>query len=119
MVMTSYVQYQKILDFMEDQKVYNMPNKNLKGSIGFQGVEFMTPKGPIGIFYDRFCRDDEMWFLNPEYIAVHHRPGWGWFDDDNTVFLRTGNDSYNALYGGYYENLIIPSAHACIYGLAV
>lgn len=119
MIIVGYTQYRKILEFMEDQKVYNLPATNLKGNISFKGVEFMTSRGPIGIFVDRFVADDEIWFLNSKFIEVHHRPGFGWFDDDGTVFLRkSGSDEYEARYGGYYENYITPTFHGCITGLA-
>ena len=86
----------------------------------FQGVEFMSTRGPIGIFVDRFCQDDRIYFLNDNFIERHHRPDFGWFDDDGTVFLRTADsDDYEARYGGYYQNYIVPTAHGCLYGLAV
>jgi hypothetical protein len=120
MIMTSYAQYQNILALLEDQKVYNLPNRNIKGNLSFQGVEFMSTRGPIGIFVDRFCQDDRIYFLNDNFIERHHRPDFGWFDDDGTVFLRTADsDDYEARYGGYYENYIVPTAHGCLYGLAV
>jgi hypothetical protein len=120
MICTSYTQFRKILDFMEDQKVYNLPNRNIKGNLSFQGVEFMSTRGPVGIFADRFCDEDRMYFLNDDFVEVHHRPGFGWFDDDGTVFLRGNNtDDYEARYGGYYENYITPTAHGCLKGLAV
>lgn len=120
LICTSYVQLEKILEFMEDQKVYNLPNRNVKGQLSFSGVEFMSSRGPIGIFADRFCEDDRMYFLNDNFIEVHHRPGFGWFDDDGTVFLRSSDsDEYEARYGGYYENYITPTAHGCLTGLAV
>lgn len=119
-VMTSYAQFRNILALLEDQKVYNLPNKNLKGAMSFSGVEFMSTRGPIGIFVDRFCEDDRIYFLNDDYVEVHHRPGFGWFDDDGTVFLRkTDEDAYNARYGGYYENFITPTAHGLLKGLSV
>ena len=120
MIMTSYEQFQNILALLEDQKVYNLPNKNLKGALSFQGVEFMSTRGPIGIFVDRFCEKDRVYFLNDSFIECMHRPDFGWFDDDGTVFLRLANsDSYEARYGGYYENYITPTAHGLLKGLAV
>ena len=120
MIMTGYTQFQKMLALMEDQKVYNLPNRNIKGQMSFQGVEFMSTRGPIGIFVDRFCPDDRVFFLNDDFIEVHHRPDFGWFDDDGTVFLRVANkDSYDARYGGYYENYITPTPHGVLYNLAL
>lgn len=120
MIMTGYSQFQNILALLEDQKVYNLPNRNLKGNLSFQGVEFMSTRGPIGIFTDRFCEDERVYFLNDDFIECHHRPDFGWFDDDGTVFLRKdGIDSYEARYGGYYENFITPTAHGVLHNLAI
>jgi|GEM_PF-2136797 len=118
LVMCHYNQFRKILALLEDQKVYNLPNRNLKGSLSFQGIEYMSTRGPIGIFVDRFCEEGQIWFLNDDFIETHHRPDFGWFDDDGTVFLREqGSDSYGARYGGYYENFITPTAHGCLHNL--
>jgi hypothetical protein len=118
-VITNYNQIRKILAQLEDQKVYNLPNKNLKGHIGFDGIQIMTSRGAIGLFADRMCDEDKMYFLNEEFISRYHRPDFGWFDDDGTVFLRTPDDedSYEARYGGYYENLIDPTFQGVLYNL--
>lgn len=120
MIMCSYAQFRNILALLEDQKVYNLPNRNLKGAMSFQGVEFMSTRGPVGIFCDRFCPDKRVYFLNDDFMEVHHRPDFGWFDDDGTVFLRSSStDAYGARYGGYYQNYITPTAHGLLDGLAV
>ena len=119
-IMTGYEQSRNIKAFLEDQKVYNLPNKNLKGHAGFTGIEYVHEAGSIGLFVDRFCDVDKVYFLNDNYIEVHHRPGFGWFDEDGTVFLRLSEeDFYEARYGGYYENFITPTFHGFLYGLAV
>lgn len=122
MAMTSYTQFAKILNLLEDQKTYNLParSESLKGQISFKGVELMTSSGPIPLFVDRFCDNDRMYYLNDNFITSVHRPGFGWFDDDGTVFLRdSGADTYSARYGGYYENYIVPTFHGVRTGLAV
>ena len=121
MLMVGFEQYRNILALMEDQKVYNLPNKNLKGHMGFEGLEWVGAAGQkIGIFIDRFAKVDTLYALNDSRIECHHRPGFGWFDDDGTVFLRLQNDdAYGARYGGYYENFIIPTGHGFLEGLAV
>jgi hypothetical protein len=119
MIMCGFEQYQNILAFLEDQKVYNLPNKNLKGAPGFEGIEYLSNGKRIGIFIDRFCDEDKIYFLNDSRIECHHRPGFGWFEDDGTVFLRLADDdAYGARYGGYYENFITPTGHGFLYGLA-
>lgn len=121
MLMVSYEQWQNLLALLEDQKVYNLPNKNLKGHMGFSGVEYVGAGGVrIGIFIDRFADLDKVYALNDDAIECHHRPGFGWFDDDGTVFLRMQDeDSYSARYGGYYQNYIKPTAHGFLHNLAV
>lgn len=122
LIITSFTQFRKILNLLEDQKQYQLDPKamDLKGKISFKGVEFMSSAGAVGIFPERFCEDDRMYFLNDAYITSYHRPDFGWFEDDGTVFLREASeDSYSARYGGYYENYIVPSFHGVLTGLAV
>jgi hypothetical protein len=120
MIICNYNQYRKILAQLEDQKRYNLPNKNVKGHLGFSGVEYMGTKGAVGIFVDRFCPEDKIFFLNDKHITRYARPGGvEWFSEDKTVFLRTADeDVLEARYGGYLENMITPSAHAVLHNLA-
>lgn len=121
LIMTSFTQYRKIMNLLEDQKQYVVEPRSadLKGKLSFKGLEFMSAAGAIGIFPERFCEDDRLYCLNTNYIAAHHRPDFGWFDDDGTVFLRSASaDSYEARYGGYYQNWIVPSFQGVITGLA-
>lgn len=121
-LVTSYTQYRKILNFLEDKKVYMIDPRasELKSKVSFKGVEYISDAGPIGIFADRMVEDDRMYALNDDFITSHHRPDFGWFDDDGTVFLRkAGDDAYEARYGGYYENYIIPTFQGVVTGLAI
>jgi hypothetical protein len=119
MIVMNYNQFQKVLAQLEDQKRYQLPNRNVKGNLSFSGVEFMSTRGPVGIFTDRFCDEDKIYFLNDNFISRSHRPDFGWFKDDGTVFLRAADlDEYEARYGGYFENVIVPTAHGVLYGLA-
>jgi hypothetical protein len=120
MIICNYNQYRKILAQLEDQKRYNLPNKNVKGHLGFSGVEYMGTSGSVGIFVDRFCPEDKIFFLNDKFIHRYHRPGGAeWFQDDKTVFLRTvDEDVLEARYGSYMENFITPSAHGVLHNLA-
>lgn len=120
-LITSYTQYRKILNFLEDQKVYMVDPRasELKGKVSFSGIEYLSDAGPIGIFADRMCEDDRVYAVNTDFITAYHRPDFGWFDDDGTVFLRLeSSDSYGARYGGYYQNYIIPAFQGVITGLA-
>lgn len=120
-IMTSYTQYRKILNFLEDHKIYQVDPRasELKGKISFSGIEYISDAGPVGIFADRMCQDNRLYAVNTDFITSYHRPDFGWFDDDGTVFLRlASDDAYGARYGGYYQNYIIPSFQGVVTGLA-
>ena len=121
LIITSFKQFRKLLNLLEDQKQYVIEprSKDLQGKVSFKGVEFMSAAGAVGVFPERFCDDDRMYFLNDSYIETHHRPDFGWFDDDGTVFLRkASSDAYEARYGGYLQNVIIPTFQGVMTGLA-
>lgn len=120
LILTSFTQYRKLLNVLEDQKRYQLDprSKDLVGKVSFSGVEFMSSAGPVGVFPERFCEDDRMYFLNDNFIEIHHRPDFGWFDDDGSVFLRTTGDAYEARFGGYLQTYIVPPFHGVISGLA-
>lgn len=121
MVFSGYEQHRNIMALLEDKKIYNLPNRNVKGHMGFNGVEYVMPNGNIvGLFIDRFCNEDEVIMIHDDFFECHHRPGFGWFDDDGTVFLRVhDDDAYGARYGGYYENYITPTSVSFINNLYV
>lgn len=121
LIVTSYTQMRKIKNFLEDQKVYMVDPRasELKGKISWSAIEYLANGQSLALIEDRMCPDDTMYAINPDFITSYHRPGFGWFDDDGTVFLRQANsDSYGARYGGYYQNYIIPSFQGVITGLA-
>lgn len=121
LIITSFTQYRKLLNVLEDQKQYIVEPRSpeLVGKVSFRGVEFMSSAGPVGVFPERFCEDDRMYMLNDNFITIHHRPDFGWFDDDGSVFLRTASsDAYEARYGGYLETYVVPPFHGVISGLA-
>jgi len=125
LIVCSFKQYEKILNLLEDQKRYTVATRaGLKSKSGadisFSGVEFMSIDGPIGIFPERFVEDDRIYLLNDSHIHIKHRPDFGWFDDDGTVFLRKASaDAYEARYGGYLQIYINPCFHGVIQGLSV
>ncbi len=121
LIVAGFVQYQKLLELFESQKRYNVEPraKEYKGLISFSGVEFMSVAGPVPVVFDRFVKDDEVWFLNDNYITLHMRPGAAqWFEEDGTIFLRKNSeDAYDARYGFYGEMYIIPSFHGLLTNL--
>lgn len=120
LIVMGYTQYRKFLNLLEDQKQYIVEprSSDLKGKVSFKGIEFMSSAGAVGVFVDRFVEDDRVYFLNDNFITIHHRPGFGWFDDDGTVFLRGSGDYYEARYGGYLQVYIPPAFHGVMTGLA-
>ena len=125
LICTSYLQYNRLLEMLgDDTKRYNINARTMKSSklnakTSFSGISLMTEAGEIGIFFERFCPDDRMFIINDNYIKVPTRPGQGWFNDDGRVLLRESDeDSYEARYGGYWNNYIVPSAQGVIYNLA-
>jgi hypothetical protein len=125
LIITSYKQFEKLLNIFEDDKRYPIPNragiKDKNGVvISFSGIQFMSTSGPVPVVAERFCEDDRMYFLNDNHIHIHHRPDFGWFDDDGTVFLRkASSDEYEARYGGYLQVYIDPNFHAVITNLDI
>jgi len=122
MILTSYHQYVKLLNLLEDHKRYNLPakDKKFKGSISFSGVEYMSPDGAIPVLASRFVSDEKMLFLNDKHIELCCRPGgFEWFDEDGTVFLRESGDSYEARYGGYCDFFVNPHFQGQLDNLAV
>ena len=121
LIITSFTQYRKLLNILEDQKQYLLDPRaqDLVGKISFRGLEFMSAAGPVGIFPERFCEDDRVYLLNDNYLTIHHRPDFGFFDDDGTVLLRdASSDSYSFRFGGYLQTYVVPPFHGVITGLA-
>lgn len=122
LIMTSFTQYRKILNMLEDQKQYIIEPRSadLQGKVSFKGVEFMSSAGAVPIMPERFIKDDKVYLINDNYITLYHRPDFGWFEDDGTVFLRkSDSDAYEARYGGYLENYTVPTFHGVIKNLSI
>lgn len=119
----SFKQYGKILDFLEDQKSYQIKpkDKRFEGLISFGGVKYLTDNGEIPLYPERFVEDDTIYFLNDNYICLHMSQGsLEWYQDDGTVLLRVAEeDEYEARYGYYGEIYINPAYQGIITGLAV
>ena len=122
---TSYKQYEILLNQLEDQKRYtltSMQPRNMKGSFSFEGVQFMSSQGPIKIFPDKFCEEDRLYFLNPDFIAYHRRPNSGWVKEDigGNGYLRVvDEDQFEARHATYGQLFIAPPFHGVITGLTV
>jgi hypothetical protein len=126
MFVTSFVQYRKLLNQLEDQKRYMIVesrNEGPKGKFSFQALEFMADTGPIPVIAERFVEDDTLYSLNSDFIEFHARPDGGWVEDPTmggSIFrLSPTNDTWQARYAVYGEFAIMPSAHGIMTGLTV
>lgn len=124
MFVTSFVQYRKLLNQLEDQKRYMIVesrNSGPKGKFSFQALEFMADTGPIPVIAERFVEDDTLYSLNSDFIEFHARPDGGWVEDPTmggSIFrLSPTNDTWQARYAVYGEFGIMPSAHGIMTGL--
>ena len=126
MFVTSFVQYRKLLNQLEDQKRYMIVesrNSGPKGKFSFQALEFMADTGPIPVIAERFVEDDTLYSLNSDFIEFHARPDGGWVEDPTmggSIFrLSPTNDTWQARYAVYGEFAIMPTAHGIMTGLTV
>lgn len=128
MIVTSYVQFEKLLNLLEDQKRYNLISEkpkgyeNVKGVVSFNGVQFMSSRGSVRIFPDKFCEDDRMYFLNTDNIVYYRRPKSGWVKEDigGNGYLRVADeDQFEARLATYGQIFIPPTFHGRIKGLTV
>ena len=124
MFVTSFVQYRKLLNQLEDQKRYMIVesrNAGPKGKFSFQALEFMADTGPIPVIAERFVEDDTLYSLNSDFIEFHARPDGGWVEDPTqggSIFrLSPTNDTWQARYAVYGEFGIMPTAHGIMTGL--
>jgi len=117
----SYVQYRKVKNQNEDLKRYTMRPKDqrFKSMMGFNGALFESDAGDIPMIPHQLINDDRVNLMNMNQMRFYQAPGWGWFDEDNTVFLRMQDeDAYEARYGGYGEFFIHPAFQGVITGLS-
>lgn len=127
MIVTSYEQYEKLLNLLEDQKRYTMTTvapkaKGMQGVIGFDGVQFMSSRGAVKIVPDKFCELDRMYFLNTDHIVYFRRPNSGWVKEDigGNGYLRVvDEDQFEARLATYGNIFIAPPFHGVLTTLTV
>jgi hypothetical protein len=124
MLVTSFVQYRKLLNQLEDQKRYMVVesrNEGPKGKFSFSALEFMSDAGPVPVIAERFVEDDTLYFLNSDFVEFHARPDGGWIEDPTaggSIFrMSPTNDTWQARYAVYGEFGITPTAHGYMAGL--
>lgn len=125
LIVTSYTQMAKLMNASEDHKRYQVVNMKAKGdafkaTAGFDGIQVLTPNGPINVFAEKFCEDDRMYFLNTDFIKAYTMPKSGWATDDGTTYLRVADeDNYEARYCWYGQIYIAPPYQGVITNLAL
>ncbi len=117
LIATGFTQFAKMLALSEDQKQYTILPRDAKFAneqFAFQAIEYMSTSGPVPVVVDRMIHDDEVWFLNDNFIEGYFRPGMAqWADEDGSIFSRIpGQDKYEARYCLYGEIFITPPFHA-------
>ena len=125
LIVCSFIQYEKLLNLLEDQKRYQLTTmapkaKNLQGVVSFDGIQFMSSRGAVKVYPDKFCDDDRMYFLNTDHIKYFRRPDSGWVKDDigGNGYLRVSEeDKFEARFATYGEIFIAPTFHGRIKGL--
>lgn len=124
-IVTSSTQFRKLLDLCEDEKRYfrqtKVPSKSV-ADLSFSGIQFNSSEGDIVVFWDKFCEEDRMYFLNSDHIVYHRAPGHGWVKDDigGKGYLRVaGEDSFEAYRATYGQIFIAPQFHGVVTGLTV
>ena len=124
MFVTSFTQYRKLLNSLEDQKRYMIVesrNEGPKGKFSFQALEFMADNGPIPVIAERFVENDTLYSLNSDFIEFHARPEGGWIENPaagGSIFnMSPTDDSWQARYAVYGEFGIVPTAHGIMTGL--
>ena len=109
---TSYAQMAKLNNISESDKRYSAINVKPSGSkfaktIGFDGIQILTSRGPITVFADKFCKDSDFYLMNMSKCDRYQVPNSGWFAKDGTTYLReTDEDSMEARYVWRGENYI-------------
>jgi len=124
LIVTGFTQFAKMLALSEDQKRYNLMPRDERFAneqFAFKAIEYMSTSGPVPVVVDRMVHDDEIWFLNDNFIEGYFRPGMAeWADEDGAIFSRIpGKDSYEARYCLYGEIFITPPFHAHLKNLAL
>lgn len=121
---TSYTQMAKLNSISESDKRYTPVNVKPSGSkftktVGFDGIQILTSRGPINVFADKFCKDSDFYLINFSKCDRYQVPNSGWFSKDGTTFLReTDEDSMEARYVWRGENYIPLCYQALMSGLS-
>lgn len=123
--MASYIQYEKLLNQLEDSKRYDTikigpRDKSLKGHISWDGIVVHCSNGPIMLFPNRFVPDSEVWFYNIDECAVYEMPKSGFVTEDTgSPLLRAADeDKFEIRWAWYGQAYFPPIYGARLYNLS-
>ncbi len=121
LVLTSYEQFIKLENQLEDQKYITLGVKGeLKSTIGFDALEIIAGSKRLPVVIDRFCKPGEMWLINEKQFTLMYASKPQWVNEDGATLLRqASSDGFDARYAAYLEAFIIPAFHAQIHDLSI
>lgn len=75
---------------------------DLKG--GFKAISVTTPKGEVGLTWDRDVPSGYAWVLSTDHLKEHQMSDWEFMDEDGAVLSRvSGEDAYEFVLYKYHE----------------
>lgn len=119
---TSYKQYELLLNLFATLKRYNPDKGENQGKFGMAGIDFIGSQGVMKIFPDKFCEDDRFYALNDKYIKYFRRPNTGFVKEDvgGQGYLRViDEDQFELRHATYGELFIALPFHGVMTGLSV
>lgn len=124
MGLLSYIQYEKLLNQLEDSKRYDTvklsPKDKRFGDISFSGIVYHGNAGDLMIFPERFVEDDRFYLLNTDFIKKYEMPKSGFVTEDTgKPFLRSQDeDMFEIRWAWYGQLFIVPTYQAVVTGLS-
>lgn len=111
--LASYIQYEKLLNQLEDSKMYDTikvgpKDKSLKAHISWDGIVVHTTGGPVQLFPDRFVPDAQIWLMNIDECAKYEAPKSGFVDEDGSPWHRSDDEDQFELRWAWYGQMYFP-----------
>lgn len=124
--MASYIQMEKLMNQLEDSKMYDTiklsaKDSNLSAHISWDAIVVHTMHaGSIVLIANRFVPDAEVWFLNTNECAIYEAPKSGFVTEDTgTPLLRSQDEDMFEIRWAWYGQLYFPPiCLGRIYGLS-
>lgn len=118
-ILCPFEYYVKIANSEQVQKRYAAPSGD-EASLGFAGIEVITPYGVARVYPDRFCPSTTMFVLSMDSWKLVSRLNLvQWTQEDGTIILRQATaDAFQARIASYSNLLCMnPVANLIIYNL--